>query len=310
MNGPPDKGVEVLYSVQASYKLYQASSGVGTCDDVIKVPLADVAPRQTVIDKGTYVVIPVVEIIPNVPLTVKLVTNEGVTVEPLYFYRGYPYFVYGAQPFYLVLPPRTSGIKHVVIDNEYGLKTSLVFDIMPPPYNYENALFGVITGVTQYQYTLIKNVEKNVSVLDTKVVILEDKTNALKLVADTQYFSDVKLPKGAGKQSITIEDGMLYFSTAFFYPSTPEETVHKPTITLFDGSYNHSFVLSITESPQRLNVDLVAGMIYVSSSSTGEIKQQFKTPTPEHGFKKISFEGYDDILSSVLNINIDGRRVV
>ncbi len=143
MAGSSDMGKEVLYSVQASYKLYQASSGVGTCDDVIKVPLADVAPRQTIIDRGTYDVIPVVEIIPNAPLTVKLVTNEGVTVEPLYFYRGYPYFVYAQQPFYLVLPPRTSGIKHVVIDSDYGIETSLVFDIMPPPYNYENALFGV-----------------------------------------------------------------------------------------------------------------------------------------------------------------------
>lgn len=143
MAGSSNMGKEVLYSVQASYKLYQASSGVGTCDDVIKVPLADVASRQTIIDRGTYDVIPVVEIIPNVPLTVKLVTNEGVTVEPLYFYRGYPYFVYVQQPFYLVLPPRTSGIKHVVIDSDYGIETSLVFDIMPPPYNYENALFGV-----------------------------------------------------------------------------------------------------------------------------------------------------------------------
>lgn len=51
-----------LVSVQGAYPIRITDAGVLTCDYVIKVPLGYVAKRQTVIDKGSYNIIPVVEL--------------------------------------------------------------------------------------------------------------------------------------------------------------------------------------------------------------------------------------------------------
>lgn len=74
--------IDTLISVQGAYPIRITDAGVLTCDDVIKVPLGYVANRQTVIDKRTYNVIPVVEmVIPIELLVFEIITNEGATAK-------------------------------------------------------------------------------------------------------------------------------------------------------------------------------------------------------------------------------------
>lgn len=141
--------IDTLISVQGAYPIRSTDAGVLTCDEVIKVPLGYVAKRQTVIDKGSYNIIPVVELtIPVEYLVFEIITNEGATVEPFSTLKlpdeANPY---NGVRIYFVLPPGTTGIKDVIFKSKYpGMRAVLQFEVLPPPYNYDNALFGVITS--------------------------------------------------------------------------------------------------------------------------------------------------------------------
>lgn len=168
--------IDTLISVQGAYPIRITDAGVLTCDDVIKVPLGYVAKRQTVIDKGSYNVIPVVEMVIPIELPVfEIITNEGATVEPFSTLKlpdvANPY---NGVRYYFVLPPGTTGIKDVISKPKYpGMRAALQFEVLPPPYNYDNALFGVITSA--------------VSALDGRVDALESKRLYVKQVPLKSY---------------------------------------------------------------------------------------------------------------------------
>lgn len=168
--------IDTLISVQGAYPIRITDAGVLTCDDVIKVPLRYVAKRQTVIDKGNYNIIPVVELaIPIEYLVFEIITNEGATVEPFSTLKlpdeANPY---NGVRIYFVLPPGTTGIKDVIFKPKYpSMRAVLQFEVLPPPYNYDNALFGVITSA--------------VSELDGRVDALESKRLYVKQVPLKSY---------------------------------------------------------------------------------------------------------------------------
>lgn len=168
--------IDTLISVQGAYPIRITDAGVLTCDDVIKVPLGYVAKRQTVIDKGNYNIIPVVELaIPIEYLVFEIITNEGATVEPFSTLKlpdeANPY---NGVRIYFVLPPGTTGIKDVIFKPKYSsMRAVLQFEVLPPPYNYDNALFGVITSA--------------VSELDGRVDALESKRLYVKQVPLKSY---------------------------------------------------------------------------------------------------------------------------
>lgn len=168
--------IDTLISVQGAYPIRITDAGVLTCDDVIKVPLGYVAKRQTVINKANYNIIPVVELaIPVEYLVFEIITNEGATVEPFSTLKlpdeANPY---NGVRIYFVLPPGTTGIKDVIFKPKYpGMRAVLQFEVLPPPYNYDNALFGVITSV--------------VSELDGRVDALESKRLYVKQVPLKSY---------------------------------------------------------------------------------------------------------------------------
>lgn len=168
--------IDTLISVQGAYPIRITDAGVLTCDDVIKVPLGYVAKRQTVIDKGSYNIIPVVELaIPIEYLVFEIITNEGATVEPFSTLKlpdeANPY---NGVRIYFVLPPGTTGIKDVIFKPKYpSMRAVLQFEVLPPPYNYDNALFGVITSA--------------VSELDGRVDALESKRLYVKQVPLESY---------------------------------------------------------------------------------------------------------------------------
>lgn len=174
--------IDTLISVQGAYPIRITDAGVLTCDDVIKVPLGYVAKRQTV-DKGSYNVIPVVEmVVPIEHLVFEIITNEGATVEPFSTLKlpdeGNPY---NGVRFYFVLPPGTTGIKDVIFKPKYpSMRVALQFGVLPPPYNYDNALFGVITSA-------VSALDGRVDALDGRVDALESKRLYVKQVPLNSY---------------------------------------------------------------------------------------------------------------------------
>ena len=282
-----------LISVQATYPTNVTSAGVLTCDDVIKIPLGYAVRRHAAIDYGAYSIIPVVEL--DIPIdfhVFEIITNEGVTVEP---------FSTETNPYdnvrsYFVLPPGTTGIKDVIFKpKDISLRAALQFGVMSPPYNYDNALFGVTTSV--------------VSALDDKVDDLETKTNNLRIVSHelNASFPYKDLPKGSGKQTLIIDKDMLFFGTNFTYLSSPS-IVHSPKITVSDGITTKVYTLSLNKSV-RVIIDLLTATLTAYDTVTGEIVQQRKIFETVVGYKTIAYEDFDDIRDSKLTVLIGGRSV-
>lgn len=289
---------DTLISVQGAYPIRITDAGVLTCDDVIKVPLGCVAKRQTAIDKGSYNIIPVVELaIPIEYLVFEIITNEGATVEPFSTLKlpdeANPY---KGVRIYFVLPPGTTGIKDVIFKPKHpSMRAVLQFEVLPPPYNYDNALFGVITSV--------------VSELDGRVDDLETKTNNLRIVSHelNASFPYKDLPKGSGKQTLNIDKDMLFFGTNFTYLPVPS-TVHSPKITVSDGITTKVYTLSLDKSV-RVIIDLLTATLTAYDTGTGEIVQQRKIFETVVGYKSIDYEDFDDILGDELTVLIGGRSV-
>lgn len=177
------RGIDKLISVQGAYPIRITDAGVLTCDDVIKVPLGYVAKRQNDINKVSYNVIPVVEMVIPIELPVfEIITNEGATVEPFSTLElpdvANPY---NGVRFYFVLPPGTTGIKDVIFKPKHpSIRVALQFEVLPPPYNYDNALFGVITSA-------VSALDGMVDALDGRVDALESKRLYVKQVPLNSY---------------------------------------------------------------------------------------------------------------------------
>lgn len=293
MSQPPVLKFDKIISVQATYPTNVTPAGVLTCDDVIKIPLGYAVRRHAAIDNGAYSIIPVVELdIPIDFLVFEIITNEGVTVEP---------FSTETNPYdnvrsYFVLPPGTTGIKDVIFKpKDISLRAALRFGVMSPPYNYDNALFGVTTSV--------------VSALDDKVDDLETKTNNLRIVSHelNASFPYKNLPKGSGKQTLNIDKDMLFFGTNFTYLSNPS-IVHSPKITVSDGITTKVYTLSLNKSV-RVIIDLLTATLTAYDVTTGEIVQQRKIFETVVGYKSIGYEDFDDISGDKITVLIGGRSV-
>lgn len=291
-------GFDTIISVQATYLIRATDAGVMTCDDVIKVPLGYVVKRETAIDHGSYDILPVVEL--NIPiefLVFEIITNEGVTVEPFSTSKlsdaANPY---GNMRIYFVLPPGTTGIKDVIIkQKDTSVRTAFQFGVLPPPYNYDNALFGVITS--------------EVLEIEQEVENLKDRVDGLNLVTNSPYFPLKQLPKGAGRQTINIENGMLYFHTIPNFLNISGDKTMNLIITLNDGVLDKSYTLALSKGSEAVLVDLVAGGIFVYLPSTGEVLKELRFNPVTSAYKTISYEGFDDILLDKLQVTISGRKI-
>lgn len=287
-----------LISVQATYTTNVTSAGVLTCDDVIKIPLGYAVRRLTAIDHGAHSIIPVVEIdIPIDFLVFEIITNEGVTVEPFSTSK----LSDAANPYdhvrsYFVLPSGTTGIKDVIFKSKVpSVRAAFQFEVLSPPYNYDNALFGVTTSV--------------VLALDDKVDDLETKTNNLRIVSHelNASFPYKNLPKGSGKQTLIIDKDMLFIATSFVYLSSSPK-VHSPKITVSDGTITKVYTLSLNKSV-RVIIDLLTGTLTAYDVNAGEIVEQRKIFETVVGYKSISYEDFDDIMDDKITVLIGGRSV-
>lgn len=296
-----------VYSIQRTYIIKPVSKSekhILTCDERIDIPTIEpLTESKSVLFPGvSFKIIPCIELAGKFlsEFNLEFETNEGVTVLPVKVVAGQddplenPYLT---PRYALVLPRGATGVKSCKIihkDTGKEVQHNLTFGIMPQPYNYDNALFGFLS------YTALAN-SKHINSLESTVRLL-------KLTTTTPAFASIDLPKGAGKQTITIEPGILFYNAWFNYPVSSEPTTHKPKITLHGGGRDFVYTLSLNKTKNAVSIDLFTGMIRVCDVN-GEIIQQFMFSLPYQGFGTLRFENFDDIDDSVLRVTTRGARV-
>ena len=299
-----------VYSIQRTYILTHVltpGKEIVTCDERIDIPtLEQLTNKKAVVYSNKLSkIIPCIELAGNFLMDFKLEfeTNEGVTVLPIKIYPGSdepldnPYMNFR---YVLVLPRGATGVKSCkIIHKATGkeVQHNFTFGIMPPPYNYDNALFGYLS------YGVYEN--------SKAISRLNDKVNLLKLTKEKLSFPPIELQKGSGKEPImiTYDDGKLFYETVFNYPFSSEPTIHNPKITFRGGGRDYVYTLSLSRTTNKVIIDLFTGMITVYNGFTGEIMQQFKLALGSTHFVSFSFENFDDIIDPTLLVDSWGVKV-
>ena len=298
-----------VYSIQRTYIItprMNANGKIFTCEQRIDIPTIEPLPsvKPVFYNEQPLTVIPCIELagefFSEIDLTFE--TNEGVTILPERIVTGmreplknpYPHVRY-----VLVLPRGATGVKSCkIIHKATGkeVQHNLTFGVMPPPYNYDNILFG---------YIMTKFVQVGGEILN-----LQDTISRLKLSTKRSTFKSIKLYRNAGKQTIKIEDGVLFYDMGFIYASSVEPITHKPKITLHGGETDFVYTLSLNKTMSAVSIDLFTGKITVYDVITGEIIQQFMVDIPFEGFETLSFEDFYDLEPSYFEVFPKGARVI
>ena len=303
------QGNPPIYSIQRTYILKPVltpENKIMTCDERIDIPTIEplTSVKPIFYQKQHLNVIPCIELAGEILSEFNLTfeTNEGVTVLPIVLDpRVNPFqSPYINSKYVLVLPRDATGVKSCKLIQKTTRKEvqhNLTFGVMPPPYNYDNALFGGIS------YSVVE--------LSQQLGMLEGTTRNLKLTKETLSFPDIKLQKGSGKNPIIIDygDGKLFYETKFNYSLSSEPIIHNPKITFHGVGRDFVYTLSLSRTTNNVSIDLFTGMITVYDGVTGEIMQQFKLPLAYYQFVSFSFENFDDIDDSVLLVTPRGSRV-
>ena len=300
----------LLYSIQQTYIIKPVSKSgkrILTCDERIDIPtiepLSNVKPVSLGSEDG-ITAIPCIELagefFSEIDLTFE--TNEGVTILPERIVTGMREPLknpYTHVRYVLALPRGATGVRTCKIIHRYTGKEvqhNLTFGVMPPPYNYDNILFG---------YIMTKFVEVGGELLN-----LQDTISRLKLSTKRPTFKSIKLHRDAGKQTINIEDGVLFYDMGFIYAPSVEPITHKPKITLHADETDFVYTLSLNKTMSAVSIDLFTGKITVYDPINGEIIQQFMVDVPFNGFETLSFEDFYDIETSYLEVFPKGARVI
>lgn len=293
-----------VYSIQRTYIIkprMNAGKEIFTCNQRIDIPTIEplTESESTLIPGVLLKIIPCIELAGKFlsEFNLEFETNEGVTVLPVKV--GQLENPYSNPRYALVLPRGATGVKSCkIIHKATGkeVQHNFTFGIIPPPYNYDNALFGLLSNMLLEQGRSINSLEREL--------------NSLKLITKTPTFKPIDLPKNKGKRTISIESGVLFYNIGFNYPLSSEPTTHKPKITLsYGGGRGQVYTLSLNKTKNAVSIDLFTGMITVYDGVTGEIMQQFKFAIPDNGFETLSFENFDDIEDSVLRVTPRGAMV-
>ena len=166
----------LVYSIQRTYNLKLVSTPgnkIITCDERIDIPTIEPLPnvQPVIYDRQSLTVIPCIELAWEflAELNLTFVTNEGVTVLPVEIKPGSDDTLenpYRNSRYVLVLPRGTTGIKSCKLITKGGdgeVQHNFTFGIMPPPYNYDNALFGYLSYRVNDNRARITALEKSTS---------------------------------------------------------------------------------------------------------------------------------------------------
>ena len=178
----------VAYSIQKTYIIKPVSKlgkRILTCEQRIDIPTIEQLTniKAVVYSDKFSKIIPCIELAGSFldGFKFSFETNEGVTVLPIEIYPGVaepldnPYMNFR---YVLVLPRGATGVKSCkIIHKATGkeVQHNFTFGIMPPPYNYDNALFGYLSyGVSDINKR-VSTLEKNILSLNDRVTALENK---------------------------------------------------------------------------------------------------------------------------------------
>lgn len=182
----------VVYSIQRTYIMKSVSKSenlILTCDERIDIPTIEpLTEKKTFVHKDEFTkIIPCVELAGDFfsnlesDTNLEFETNEGVTVLPIKILPAHdnpienPYI----NPRYvLVLPRGATGIKSCRVVHRGRRKVvqhNLTFGIMPPPYNYDNALFGYLSEQLINVFSAAMILNEEVTNLEARVTALENK---------------------------------------------------------------------------------------------------------------------------------------
>lgn len=177
-----------VYSIQRTYILKsetKSGKGIITCDERIDIPTIEPLTHIKVVGNSDLreTVIPCIELVgdflPELDLTFE--TNEGVTVLPILIEPGQVNPIgnpYRRYRFVLVLPRGTTGVKSCKIfpkGSNVEIQHNFTFGIMPPPYNYDNALFGYTLSEVLVLNKRYSGLYEDYLSLNNRVTALENK---------------------------------------------------------------------------------------------------------------------------------------
>lgn len=178
----------MLYSIQRTYILNAVltqGKTIVTCDQRIDIPTIEPLTQIKVVDNSDLLVtvIPCIELVCDVLGAVDFTfeTNEGVTVLPILIEPGNVNPIinpYKRYRFVLVLPHGTTGVKSCklfVKGQNVEIQHNFTFGIMPPPYNYDNALFGYTLSQVSELNNRVSELSRRIYSLTNRVTALENK---------------------------------------------------------------------------------------------------------------------------------------
>lgn len=163
-----------IYSIQRTYILINrmnAGKEIITCDQRIDIPTIE--PLLAIPGGFTtpIIIVPCIELAGDLleEFDFTFETNEGVTVLPIKIPpQESPYDDFR---YVLVLPRGATGVKSCKLIHEATGKEvqhNLTFGVMPPPYNYDNALFSFMTSKMPFLNAKVVNLERRVTALENK----------------------------------------------------------------------------------------------------------------------------------------------
>lgn len=184
----------VVYSIQRTYILTHVLTPereIVTCNQRIDIPTIEplTGMKALIYPDEFFKIIPCIELAGNFFSDLKLdfdyrlefETNEGVTVLPVKIGPGQgnpldnPYLT---PRYVLVLPRGATGVKSCKIirnGTRKEVQHNLTFGIMPPPYNYDNALFSVFSERVGATIQAFMYLDGEVTNLNARVTALENK---------------------------------------------------------------------------------------------------------------------------------------
>ena len=184
----------VVYSIQRTYIIKPVSKSekhILTCDERIDIPTIEpLTEMKTFVYQDEFTkVIPCIELAGESAgqyeflsgFNLEFETNEGVTVLPVKIGGAQSNPIenpYLTPRFVLVLPRGATGVKSCKITQTGDGKEvqhNLTFGIMPPPYNYDNALFGYLSCQVMNSISTIMALYEEVTNLNARVTALENK---------------------------------------------------------------------------------------------------------------------------------------
>jgi hypothetical protein len=164
----------VLYSIQRTYILNGVSKHGKesiTCDQRIDIPTIEPLVTATGETEEPVAINPCIELAGDFLSMCNLTfeTNEGVTVLPIRIDRRQT--PYSKDRYVLVLPRGATGVKSCKITHKiagFEIPHDFTFGIIPPPYDYDNALFGIIPSRISSLENAVTNLEHRVRELENK----------------------------------------------------------------------------------------------------------------------------------------------